>query len=465
MAEPSYEELLADNRRLTAENERLQKRVAALEQQIQKLAGALDKSQRAEKRQAAPFSKGEPAVEPQRPGRKPGAEYGRKAHRLPPVPTQIDETYEAPLPTSCPTCGGTMEKTVVATQYQTEIPRRPIHREFHVHLGFCTKCGQAHQGRHPLQTSDALGAAASQVGPDAQSAAVVLNKQSGLSHGKIVQVFRDLFGIIISRGGVAQSILRAGQRCQRAYQEIRQSVHDSPQVVPDETGWRVGGIQHWLHVLVGDEATCYQIDRSRGAEVAARVLGWDYSGVMTHDGWASYDRFENALHQQCVAHILRRAHELCETAHGRALCFPRQVQSLFENALECRDLCLAGDVTPEALAESLPEFLRELEELTRRPRQNPENDRLARHLWNHLQNWGVFLVDRDVDATNFRAEQALRGPIVNRKVWGGNRTSAGAAAQSILCSVLETCRQHFLPVMDFINQTIRGLSPTLLPKL
>jgi transposase len=465
MAKPSYEELLAENRRLTAENERLRKRVAALEEQIRKLTEAVDKSQRAEKRQAAPFSKGEPAAEPRRPGRKPGAEYGTRAHRLPPAPTQIDETYEAPLPASCPTCGGRVEETAVASQYQTEIPRRPIHREFHVHLGYCTQCGQTHQGRHPLQTSDALGAAAAQLGPDAQAAAVVLNKHSGLSYGKIVQVFRDLFGIVISRGGVAQAVLRAADRCQQAYQEIRQSVHDSPQVVPDETGWRVGGVSHWLHVLVGDEATYYHIARSRGAEVAAEVLGWDNSGVMTHDGWTSYDRFKNALHQQCVAHILRRAHELCETAHGRAGDFPRQVIDLFETALECRDLCRAGEVTPDALADSLPEFLRELEELTRRPRQNTKNDRLARHLWNHLDDWGVFLIDEDVDATNFRAEQALRGPIVNRKVWGGNRTEAGAQSQSILCSVLETCRHHFLPVIDFLNQTIRGLTPTLLPKL
>jgi hypothetical protein len=43
------------------------------------------------------------------------------------------------------------------------------------------------QGRHPLQTSEALGAAAAQLGPDAQAAVVELNKQSGLSHGKVTR--------------------------------------------------------------------------------------------------------------------------------------------------------------------------------------------------------------------------------------------------------------------------------------
>jgi hypothetical protein len=36
-----------------------------------------------------------------------------------------------------------------------------------------------------LQTSNAVGAAASQLGPDAHAAMVILNKDLGLSHGKV----------------------------------------------------------------------------------------------------------------------------------------------------------------------------------------------------------------------------------------------------------------------------------------
>jgi len=41
------------------------------------------------------------------------------------------------------------------------------------------------QGRHAQQTSDALGAAAAQVGPQATALAAVLNTQLGLSFGKV----------------------------------------------------------------------------------------------------------------------------------------------------------------------------------------------------------------------------------------------------------------------------------------
>ena len=52
-----------------------------------------------------------------------------------------------------------------------------------------------------------------------------------------------------------------------------------------------------------------------------------------------------------------------------------------------------------------------------------------------------------IDATNHKAEQAIRPAVVNRKVWGGNRTQAGATAQAILMSVIFTA--HRLPRWAF----------------
>jgi transposase len=163
----------------------LRRRVSQLEAQVERLTGQLQQAQRDGKRQAAPFAKGPPKPEPKRPGRRPGPDYGPKAHRQPPA--RIDEVHDAPLPDACPGCGGPVQETHVAQQYQVEIPRHPIHRQFNVHVGRCIRCHKRLQGRHPLQTSDALGAAASQLGPDAQAAVVELNKQGGLSHGKVVR--------------------------------------------------------------------------------------------------------------------------------------------------------------------------------------------------------------------------------------------------------------------------------------
>ena len=80
----------------------------------------------------------------------------------------------------------------------------------------------------------------------------------------------------------------------------------------DETGWHVGGVNAWLHGLVGADATAYVIDPTRSGVVGERLLGLDYPGVMIHDGWSPYDAFAKARHQQCLGHLLRRCHELLE---------------------------------------------------------------------------------------------------------------------------------------------------------
>jgi transposase len=101
----------------------LQRRLRDLQAENERLRRQLDESTRAGKRQAAPFAKGPPKSQPKRPGRKPGPDYGPKAHRQP--PTHLDAVHEAPLPRACPDCGGPVEETHVAHQYQVEIPRRP----------------------------------------------------------------------------------------------------------------------------------------------------------------------------------------------------------------------------------------------------------------------------------------------------------------------------------------------------
>ena len=63
--------------------------------------------------------------------------------------------------------------------------------------------------------------------------------------------------------------------------------------------------------------------------------------------------------------------------------------------------------------------------------QHPANQRLARHL-NHERPWMfTFLHCPGLDATNNAAERAIRGMVIARKVWGGNRTWEGARTQLV----------------------------------
>ena len=309
-----------------------------LQQQIDALQKALDESRRAGKRQAAPFRKKKVAA-PQKPGRKPGDEYGQQSRRM--IPEQIDEHYDVPLPTSCPHCGGhDLTADRVCSQYQTDIPRKPIHRQFDIHIGHCSGCGERVQGRHELQTSDALGAAASQLGADLQAALTVCNKELGLSYGKCRLLLESLFGISISRSTNCRAQRRLAERLRPSYDAIGEQVRGSPRVVCDETGWRVDANNAWLHDFVTEHSTYYTIDPTRSAEPAELLLGEDYSGTLIHDGWSVYDRFARASHQQCLAHLMRRCHELLETAVAGAVRFPRAVLDVFRSTCTGSERCV-----------------------------------------------------------------------------------------------------------------------------
>jgi transposase len=443
------------------------RRIAGLEARLAALEVLVEQLRRCGKRQAAPFSKGPPKPDPKKPGRKGGEGYGTKARRAAPPPGRVDEVHEAPLPPSCPCCGGgDVEHTHTAEQYQVEVPRRPVYRRFDVRVGRCRSCGRRVQGRHPLQTSDALGAAASQLGPDAQALAVHLNKRSGLSHGKVAHFFQGVFGIGLSRGGSCHAVLRAGRRCGGNYAAITAAVRSSDRVVPDETGWRVGGLGAWLHAAATPAAVAYLVHARRGSEASEQLLGENYAGTLTRDGWAAYGRFWRARHQLCLAHLLRRCRQLLEVATRGAVLFPRKVKAILKEALAVRDDRDAGKLSADRARRRADGLARRIEAALRPVKSHAANETFARHLWDNRKHLFTFLRHRGVDATNWRAEQALRPAVVNRKVWGGNRTWAGARAQSVLMTVMQTAQLRSIDSMQFLSRLLRapaGHEPLLIP--
>jgi transposase len=100
-------------------------------------------------------------------------------------------------------------------------------------------------------------------------------------------------------------------------------------------------------------------------------------------------------------------------------------------------------------------------ELNSPTKNNPDNERLAKHLAKHRNQVFTFLKIPGIDATNYRAEQAMRPAAVNRKVWGGNRTAAGAHAQSVLMTVLRTGRQQLRDTLGLTADILRGRRPRL----
>jgi transposase len=426
--------------RAQQEIERLRKENDRLKRESERLRRELEAALRASKRQAAPHSRGEPKSNPRRPGRKPGRRYGRQACR--PIPSRVDEQIAVPLPERCPHCGGGVESESCQTQDQEDIVRRTVVRRFDIAVGRCRTCMRRVQGRHPLQTSDAVGVGGVQLGPEALTLAAILNKQMGLSLGHTRQVLSYGFGLEASRGGLCRTLARMAGRADPTYAGLVEAARQSAANGVDETGWKVGGRLQWMHVAVSAQVTVYAILPGRGYDQSVVMLGADYDGFLVHDGWAPYYRFPLAFHQSCLSHLLKRCREMAQMASPAAAAFPLAVRHLLRTSLELRDRYAQGEISEHGLRSAAGRVEAKLDRMLDIQYRNPANQRLARHLA-HERLWlFTFLYCFGLDATNNAAERAIRGMVIARKVWGGNRTWEGAHKQQILVSVLRTCRQQ-----------------------
>ena len=446
---------------LENENERLEREHQRLQEEIKRLRKELETAQRATRRQAAPFSRGLPKSQPKTPGRKSGAAHGPYHRR--PIPDRVDEEITVSAPSQCPACGGPLTVERVESQYQEEIVRRTWVRRFHVPVCRCAQCDQRVQGRHPLQTSDALGAAAVQVGPEAVTLGVLMNKSLGLPHADAAAILQQGFGLTMSRGGICRAIQRVARKAEATWHALRDAAQRSALAHMDETGWKVEAQLRWLWAVVTEQVTFCEILPGRGFAAAAGILGAEYAGWLIHDGWAVYYKFLKAAHQSCVAHLIRRCRDMAEVATPAAARFPLAVKQLLEEGLALRDRYLEQQISLRGLWTATGRLEAKLDRLLARTYQDPANRRLAKHLRHERPYLFTFLYCPGlVDATNNLAERVMRMLVVIRKNWGGNRTENGARVQAILTSVLCTARQQDKDVFELLTDLLRSPQPKLL---
>jgi transposase len=152
---------------------------------------------------------------------------------------------------------------------------------------------------------------------------------------------------------------------------------------------------------------------------------------------------------------------MLQSATGGVVRSPRRIKALLQAALNLRDRHAAGQVSDHGLAVARGLLDNELADAIFPLKSNAANERLAQHLWNHRDQLLTFWRVPSLDATNGRAELAIRFGVILRKVWGGSRTWVGARAQAVLMSVWRTCWQQGRSALDFLSQFLRGMPVAL----
>ena len=142
--------------------------------------------------------------------------------------------------------------------------------------------------------------------------------------------------------------------------------------------------------------------------------------------------------------------------------FPRTVQAILQQALQLRDRREQGEIGDQGVDVARGRLEARLDRSLERRYRSPRNRRLANHLLRERDALFTFLIGPGLEATNWRAEQAIRPMVVTRKVWGGNRTRRGAHTQGILVSILQTCRQQLRSASSTLQKLICSPRPKAL---
>jgi transposase len=427
-------------RQRDARLEQLELRLAEVEAENARLRQVVEERTREQSRQANRFRRRILKKRRKRPGRKPGHAAATR-----PIPTP-DRIVNVPLQ-QCPECQTSLADRSTVVQFQTDLPPIvPIVTQFNIARGFCPCCLKYRQGRHPEQTSDAVGAAGNTLGPVVLTMAAELKHRLGVPYRKICDFLSTYCDLEICPATFVRAEQRLTSKAMPTYQLLLDALRRAHVVHADETGWRIGRLNAWLWVFSSKDTTVYVIRRSRGHEVPEEMLGNDFDGYLIVDGLAVYDVLEVAK-GRCNAHLLRRCKELVTTVPTAE---QRHVQALSDLIQEAIQLAQRrGDVSADYYAKRVQRIEDALDAwLERVPVDGSADlDRLVNHVARHRGEWLIFLHDAEVPPTNNHAEQMLRPAVITRKVGGCNKTLLGAVVHGVLASLMVTCKRqgrHFL---------------------
>ncbi len=366
---------------------------------------------------------------------------------------------------SCP-CGADLSMTL-AQDYESrqvfDLPEPKLEvTEHRCEIKECPDCGERITASFPVDV-----AAPVQYGLRFQSLLVYLKDGQLLPLKRVGQLCADLYGYEVS----AATIESARKKCHGALEPFEEELKEililGALLHADESGLRVEGSLHWLHVYSTSLFTFYGVHKKRWNE-AMDFFGILplFTGTLIHDGLVAYLAYTCA-HGLCNAHHLRELKFVHEELHQgwagkmiRILC--KMNKFVKEQSL------VMSHLTEETLAPWLKKYAKIIKEGYV---QNPEppvrtgkRGRLkktkAQNLLGRLDQYRryvlAFLYDFTIPFTNNQGEQDIRMIKVQQNISGGFRTLEGARMFARIRSYISTVRKHRLNVFGMITQAIAG---------
>lgn len=406
-------------------------------------------------------------------GKRSGGQPGHQGHTLEMV--SEPESIIALAPPACQGCHQELATAAITREERAQVwdlpPLRLHVTEYRAQVKVCPACQQETRAEFPAGVK----AQAVQYGARTKALAVYLQCMHLLPYGRTCQIVQELLGTTFSQASLQSALQEGAQQLGSALHTIKQGLQSSAVLHVDETGFKVAGKRHWLHVACTSALTYYDYHATRGkaATDAIGILS-AFSGVSMHDSYASYQQYP-CLHALCNVHYLRELTFVSEqyqqpwATEMKALLIEMKAAVEQARSQGMLGLRVATRQEYEARYEQLvaqgmaanPPPARK--KGTRGPLRGDD----VRNLLHRLRDYQVqilrFLHRFEVPFDNNLAERDIRMMKVQQKISGCFRTREGA---SIFCrwrSYLSTMCKQGVPLLTALRHVFLG-SP-LLPSL
>lgn len=437
----------------------LERRLQAVEQQIAKNSRNSSKPPSSDGYQKpAPKSLRTPS------GKRSGGQSGHKGNTLARVENP-DHVIVHPLD-SCP-CGADLSKTP-PLDYESrqvfDLPKPKLDvTEHRCEIKECPACGEKVTAIFPEDVNAPV-----QYGPSFRGLLVYLKDGQLLPLDRIGKLCADLFGYEVNSATIESARARCYNNLQPFEEELKEALVNEDILHVDESGLRVEGKRHWLHVVSSRLFTFFGVHHRRGRE-AQDDFGIlpRYTGILMHDFWVPYLTYVFCTHVLCNAHHLRELvfafEELKQTWAGR-------MKALLLKMLECVRNQPPGmrGLTTRQRQHWLRKYRKILKEgyeenpappVRTGPRgrlKKTKAQNLLERLDHHRNKALAFLSDFRIPFTNNQGERDIRMIKCQQKISGSFRTMNGARMFARIRSYVSTVRKHQLNVFSMLVQAIEG---------
>ncbi len=239
----------------------------------------------------------------------------------------------------------------------------------------------------------------------------------------------------------------------------------SPVLHVDETGWKQMATKYqrsakWtLFGLTSPTVAAYHLARSKSAATARKILR-GFQGTLVVDGYVVYPIVADLEKTMCIAHCWAHADRKFKDAKGPPAAI-KEIRTLIHDLYEVEkevDGAFPGDKDACALrlelrqerSEPIIEAIKEWAFAQGGLRRSPFGKAVL-YMLKHWKGLTVFLKNPQVPLDNNAAERVLRGPVVGRKNFYGNRSKHGAKVTAILYSIIETAKLKGTSPADFLK--------------